>query len=204
MIDKALAFIGQEVNKYFDVRFGANTEKHVKLGNVARLTDNESAQTPPTGVVFGVVNIEEDRISKSPDNFRKVGQDKIEYIHPKVYLNLYLLFAVNLTSYTETLKHLSALVQFFQHRYLFTSNQNPGLDANIDKLIVELHSLNFEQLNHLWGILGGKYLPSALYKMRVVGIQEEKVEATAKPILEIENELLHWDGIAPIPQGSSA
>ena len=199
MIDKARAFLAQEVNAYFDAKFGANTEKHVKMGNVARLTDADASPAPPSGVVFGVVNIEEDRISKSPDNYRKVGQDKIEYRQPKVYLNLYLLFAVNISTYSEALKHLALVIQFFQHRYLFTTATSPALDPKIEKLILELHSLNFEQLNHMWGVLGGKYIPSVLYKMRVVGIEEDNIESEAKPILTIVHEPEHWDGVSPHP-----
>jgi hypothetical protein len=36
--------------------------------------------------------------------------------------------------------------------------------------------MNFEQMNHLWGILGGKYIPSVLYKLRLIPIQESPSE----------------------------
>ena len=38
--------------------------------------------------------------------------------------------------------------------------------------VVDLFSLNFEQVNHLWSTLGGKYMPSVLYKIRQVTIDE--------------------------------
>ena len=34
-------------------------------------------------------------------------------------------------------------------------------------------NLNFEQLNHLWGVLGGAYFPSVLYKVRLVKIRSD-------------------------------
>jgi hypothetical protein len=40
-------------------------------------------------------------------------------------------------------------------------------------------------MNHLWGILGGKYVPSVLYKMRVVSIEEEVEDSIGEPIMEI-------------------
>jgi hypothetical protein len=129
--------------------------------------------------------VEEDRISKSPDNFRKVN-DKIEYRNPKIFLNLFVLFAVNKADYLQSLKELSLVIQFFQQKFYFDLSNSPSLDVKIDKLLMELHSLNFEQLNHLWGVLGGKYIPSVLYKMRVVGIEDETIINTAEPILEIE------------------
>jgi hypothetical protein len=46
--------------------------------------------------------------------------------------------------------------------------------------------MNFEQLNHLWGILGGKYLPSVLYKIRRVTVDEEATISEAGFIKEIQ------------------
>lgn len=186
MIHLALQFIEKEVNAYFDARFGQTTQKWVTLGNPAKLNDDNSGggNTVKTGVVFGIVNVEEDRVTKSPDNFRKIN-DKIEYRNPKVFLNLFVLFSVNKADYLQSLKELSLVIQFFQQKFFFEGSNSPGIDPKIEKLIMELHSLNFEQLNHLWGVLGGKYIPSALYKMRVVGIEDETVESVAEPIQEI-------------------
>ena len=54
--------------------------------------------------------------------------------------------------------------------------------TEIERLVVELYSLNLEQQNHLWGYLGGKYLPSVVYKVRLVRIQEDAVRGEARPI----------------------
>ncbi len=53
---------------------------------------------------ISLVNIEEDRISKSPQNFVKVN-DKVEYRNPKIFLNLYCLFAVANSSYDTALRN---------------------------------------------------------------------------------------------------
>jgi hypothetical protein len=34
-------------------------------------------------------------------------------------------------------------------------------------------SLNAEQINHLWAVLGGKYFPSVLYKVRMLTIEDD-------------------------------
>jgi len=199
MIHSALQFIEKEVNAYFDARFGQTTQKWVTLGNPAKLNDDPGGgggNTAKTGVVFGIVNLEEDRISKSPDNYRKVN-DKIEYKNPKIFLNLFVLFSVNKADYLQSLKELSLVIQFFQQKFYFDTDNSPSLDQKIDKLLMELHSLNFEQLNHLWGVLGGKYIPSVLYKMRVVGIEDETIISTAEPILEIH--LLEGKFPKPVP-----
>jgi hypothetical protein len=37
-------------------------------------------------------------------------------------------------------------------------------------------------VNHLWGTLGGKYLPSVMYKMRLIMIEEDTMSGQADPI----------------------
>ncbi len=41
------------------------------------------------------------------------------------------------------------------------------------KITMEFVSLSMEQLNQMWSYLGSKYMPSALYKMRLFMIQNE-------------------------------
>jgi hypothetical protein len=43
-------------------------------------------------------------------------------------------------------------------------------------------SMNFEQVNHLWATLGGKYLPSVLYKVRMVAIEDDTPQMEADTI----------------------
>jgi hypothetical protein len=51
---------------------------------------------------------------------------------------------------------------------------------------VELHSLNFEQINHLWSVSGGKYLPSVMYKIRQVVIDEDAAVSESGFIKDIQ------------------
>jgi hypothetical protein len=55
------------------------------------------------------------------------------------------------------------------------ANQRPEnpFPQGVEKLILELQQLNFEQLNHIWSISGGSQFPSLLYKVRLVKIQPQ-------------------------------
>ncbi len=189
MIDKALTFLAQEVNAYFDARFGPSTEKWVVLGNIAKLADAES---PGNGggdnnarAMLGLVNIEEDRIAKNPENVVRIN-DGIAYRNPKIYLNLYCLFAVTTSNYTVALQTLSTILQCFQSCRVFDAASNPTIDPALERLTLDLFTLNFEQINHLWSTLGGKYLPSVLYKIRVVGIEDADRKTDGSLIKEIQ------------------
>ena len=185
IIKEALSFLEKELKSYLSAKLNSGNEDVIKVGNIVKVLDGDGdASSNSARALISVVNVEEDRLSKSPDNYRKID-DKIVYKNPKVYLNLYLLITAKQADYGEALKVLSFIIQFFQHKNVFDLQNSPLLDPKIERLVLDLHTLNFEQMNHLWGILGGKYVPSALYKMRVVGIEEEAEDSIGEPIMEI-------------------
>jgi hypothetical protein len=193
MIDNALKFVANEVNKYLirktDSTQDATIVKMIVTGNAAKAYEQDASggQNPLAGkAILTLVNIEEDRVSKSPENFRRDG-DKIIYKNPKLYLNLYCLFSVNHSTYDTSLQYLSLTLQFFQYRNVINHANSPSsgsikLDEKIEKLVFDMISMNFEQVNHLWGTLGGKYLPSVLYKVRLVTIEDDTPDSVATSI----------------------
>jgi hypothetical protein len=189
MIDLTLDFLCKQINEYLVRKLNLNaTDTAIMLYNVSQL-GSESAgggnnSDTTTNAFLTLVNIEEDRISKSQDNFiRKDG--RVLYQNPKVHLNLHLLFSVNLSSYTESLKRLSYIIQFFQYQNVFTSLTSPGLPNGVEELIFDLYTLSMQDLNNMWGILGSKYLPSIMYKMRMITISEDFVQGEAGLITKI-------------------
>lgn len=191
MINNALKFICEELNKYLVTK---NLEDptftdFVKLDNVTKAQDGTPGNTAlQKNAIISLVNIEEDRVSKSQRNYEKIN-DRIHYANPKIHLNLYCLISVNHTTYETSLKWLSYIIQFFQHKNVFDYQNSPKLYTyDLEKLVFDMHPLNFEQVNHLWGTLGGKYLPSVMYKIRVVVISEDHVDMEALPVTKISLE----------------
>lgn len=189
MISEAFTFLTAEVNRYLDARLGPATPQRVVLGNIARLADSEgnSGGSPGNNSVamLTLVNIEEDKASRNPQNFRRLDAT-IVYRNPSIQLNLYGLFSAHTNTYSTALEILSYIIQCFQTQRTFESQTDPNLDAQIGKLTVDLFSLNFEQINHLWSTLGGKYYPSVLYKIRLVKIEDTTALAGGGVIREID------------------
>jgi len=193
MIDKALKFIVGEIDNYIKTKVSLPSGAKIVLDNIAKLQDNSGGGGSANKIILSLVNVEEDRLSKNPDNYYKTDDNKVIYKNSPVYLNLYCLFAYNhsendselINNYEEALKYISYVVQFFQHRNVFTPLNSPSLDPGIEKLLMELTTLGFEQLNHLWAVLGGKYLPSVLYKMRLVVIDESLQTASGELIKNV-------------------
>ncbi|MEO6548937.1 MAG: DUF4255 domain-containing protein [Ferruginibacter sp.] len=191
MIFETLSFLSLEVDKFLSLKLGVPLEPpRLKIGNVARALDNSltGGVSLDGKAILTLVNVEEDRVIKQQENFVK-SDSKTIYKNPPLYLNLYVLFSINATDkpdYQESLKWLGYILQFFQHQNVFTSVTHPTLDAKVHKLVVDLFTLSFEQLNHLWSTMGGKYLPSVMYKVRQVIIDEDATTSEAGFIREIQ------------------
>jgi hypothetical protein len=186
VIDQALIFLTNEVNVYLTNKLDpGSTEKNIILFNVSHLGDGTGTNDSPANAFLTLVNIEEDRISKSSENFVRNPGGGIVYKNPKIYLNMYLLFSVSLSAYDLSLQSLSYIIQFFQYKNVFTQLNSSALPAGIDELIMDLHTVSFQDLNNLWGIMGSKYLPSVMYKMRLITISENFAQGNAPLINEI-------------------
>ncbi|MEL7160880.1 MAG: DUF4255 domain-containing protein, partial [Bacteroidota bacterium] len=160
MLLESLQLVEQSLRTYLFQRLGVDVE--VALGNVA------GVETPGANlddkVIVSLVNIEEERALKNARTVRQVGlTGGLEYRNAPVSLNLYLLFSANFaTNYEKALRILSLVIEFFQANRTFRPADAPT------EMTFNLYTMTFEQLNHLWGALGGKQLPSALYRVYLV------------------------------------
>lgn len=166
MINTIFTSIAEELNQHFSGKFGLSEDKVI----VSALPESGSTPTPTNedNLVVSLVNIEQERLS----NKSMAGVDK-----KPVNLYLYMLFAAGFTenNYEEALKLLSATIAFFQSKSVFTHNNTPTLPHAAEKLIFEMVNLNIQELSQLWGIQGGKYYPSVLYRARIITIKEENI-----------------------------
>jgi Pvc16 N-terminal domain len=186
MLDVALKFLTKELNAYLLVRTGSALGE-VKLGPIV---DGNGKWTIPLDQIGAtVVNLEEERSIKSqvPESTLVDGRHVV--LPPAIHLNLYVLFAANLQQYEEALRLLSCVLTFFQSHPVFTPARYPGLDPRIEKLSAELQSLTFEQINQVWAFLGGKHLPSVIYKVRMVSLRD--TEQTVVPPVTRTEPVLH-------------
>ena len=178
MIDKTLDFIRTQLNAYLQAKLSLlPTEDAIILSNVSQLNETQPNSSgegqDPQNAFISLINIEEDRISKSPENFVRAFDGSIVYKNPKIFLNLYILFSANLSTYLESLKRVSFIIQFFQYQNVFTPLNSPSIPDGIDELILDMITLSYQDLNNLWGILGSRYLPSVMYKCRLITINED-------------------------------
>ncbi len=194
MIHSTLKLLTRSINDYLKIKNNLDEEK-VFLTHVS---GEAGIAIPDKSLGLSLVNIEEEKVFKEQNATFINADGTVEYRNPELKLNLYILISANFQNqsqtdptddYYEGLKQLSYVISFFQAKNVFTKDNTPVMaaeDPNIKKIILELYSSSFEQMYNFWSVLGTKYLPSVLYKVRMITIQEDELISDALPIEEID------------------
>ncbi|MCR9173187.1 MAG: DUF4255 domain-containing protein [bacterium] len=172
MIYEVVRILAEQVEDYIG--------SSVTLGNVAMIDAAESGGSG-TNIenrnLLTVINMSEEGTLKNFPNTHVVG-NRVEQRSPVVNLKLFVLFSSNKNQYDQALKDISKIVEFFQGKSVFTQSDTVYDRNNVDfdnldnfRFYVDLYTPTFEELNYIWGSLGGKQIPSVLYKLTLVQIE---------------------------------
>ncbi len=193
MIDQAILLLQTELESYIKL---IDNSVEVKIDNIA-LLETSKGDSLTDNIIISVVNVEEESTLKNQPALRRpFASPGAIYMNPPTFLNLYLLFTCNYAgpNYLLALRRLSRVIQFLQHRNSFSTTSSAVIDAldeDVEDVLnlrftLELYTLTFEQINHLWGSLGGRQVPFVMYKLRLVAITERAVLREVPLIEEIE------------------
>lgn len=190
MIDKAILLLKDELQSYISL---LDASVNVTVDNIG-LFETSKGDTLTNNIIITLVNIEEESTLKNQPVLKRPFNNKAIYQNSPVHLNLYILLTCNYSGndYPLALKRLGYVIRFVQSKNSFSSASSVagGLidfsdEDNMDlKFTLELFTLTFEQINHLWGSLGGRQMPFAMYKLRLVAITERTVLREV-PLIEI-------------------
>jgi hypothetical protein len=204
VIGNAMILLREELSAYMVAQGDPAT---VTIENIG-LFETDNSQNLDNSLILSVVNIEEESTLKNGALYTKLGDGTARYENRPVFLNLYVLFTSTFSggvppnnAYVQALKRLSLVIQFFQGKNTFTPAASPvALPPPLNdlsnpaiaglRIIAELYTLTFEQINHLWGSLGGRQVPFVMYKMRLVMITERTVQRIVPLIEEIETNIV--------------
>ncbi len=201
MISHALTIVINELNQHLTGTYGNNGQDQAGLGNLAEgfVAGTGSSGISRNMLYLSVVNIiEEKTMTNLPNQVRNDATLRVTYENPPIFINLLILMTATHTDYTNALSVLSRAIRFFQSRNVFTQdNVAPGsimtpsvpihsLDKlESFKLIFDLYSPTLEEVNHLWGTLGGKQYPFVLYKLRMLDLKFKAVQSEGGLITEV-------------------
>lgn len=210
MISHALSIVANELQAHLTQAYQVpEAQAAVAAGNIA-----EAMQAGPGGgngqrdtLLLSLVNLQPEKALRNlPNAVRDDAALKVTYENPPLYLNLSLLLTATHLNYGDALLSLSRALRFFQatrvltHQSvapasLTTNAPNNPLDQLAEfRLIFDLCSPDWEDVSHLWGTLGGKQVPFALYQVRLLDLQFRSVQGEGGLITEIDRRLTHLEG----------
>jgi hypothetical protein len=186
MIDQALQFLVSELNTFLLARTGLEFGK-AELG---RLVDDTGKWVAKENqIAVALLNVEEERALRAQMPQPSFVGGRQVMLHPELKLNLHVIFAASFQQYAQGLRQLSHVLTFFQAHPLFLQDEFPALESRLDRLAVDLISLSYEQLNQVWAFIGGKQVPSVIYRVRMVALQDAEPDAIQSPVTTIVADL---------------
>ena len=200
MILQVLKILSTELETFLDTFSGESSDSNrVVIGNIAfheidKYQPNSVDTSTDDKIVMTLVKVEEEpSLRNTPHYTRNVPDSTFEYHNPKVVVNLFILLTCNSILYENAITYLSRVIRFFQSKNVFTQDNTIPITSGINaldrfddfKIMLDLHSPTVEESNHLWSMLGGKQLPSVMYKIRVLDLEFRRVSETTPRVEEI-------------------
>jgi hypothetical protein len=186
MIEKVLEVIRKEVNDFIGIKL-EDTTRADRVVLTFFVDDNGKVAIPSDSVGLSLLNIEEERTFKMAGLIPATkAESSSSFVKPPVCLNFQIMFTAYFNNYTESLKHLSYILACLQTKPVFNEANTPAMvDVAPKKLIFDLNTLGLEQQHYIWSMIGLRYLPSVIYKVRMMTVFERDVVSEVPNIKEI-------------------
>jgi hypothetical protein len=172
MLDNTLQFLCTEVNRHFQRLPGLG--EHGGLRPSPVVDAQGCLALAANSLALTLFQLDEERSLRSQPPERVVLGGRELTLPPELRLNATLLVSAHFDQYEQALRLVSHVLGFFHGRPLFTPGDSPGLPEGVDRLTMDLLSYGPEQNRQLWACLGARHLPSLVYRMRLVLLQEQQ------------------------------
>jgi hypothetical protein len=184
MIDVALGVIVGQLNQALRRAFAIREDMAV-LANILE-QDGRVGPQVENKLVVSLVNIEREAVAQRDARPGRNPMARALLTPDPVHLNLSVMFAANFngSNYSEALKMISGTIGFFQSRPVLDHRNTPELDRRIERLALDIANLSLNDLSNLWSILSGKYLPSILYRVRMVAVDLAQLSGQSRPVTQ--------------------
>lgn len=183
MIGDILNVIAKEVAEYIDAQVEFPSGK--KSVVLAKPTNNKGELSiPDNSVALSLLNIDEEVSMRNPMITKRVEGDKVYTQTPGISLNLNIIFIANFPSdYLSELNYITKIVEFFQQKDTFSISNTPSLkkqEGYVEELVFKLSTTKLEDQHQIWNLLGIKYMPSVMFNVGKILIQEDEKLSTTR------------------------
>ncbi|RRQ48389.1 DUF4255 domain-containing protein [Maribacter algicola] len=172
MIHTALEYIKNILNERFNNK--QSSKDLVDLSNIFNM-DGSLAKKTDDKIVFFLLGLNEERVLKNTQNRTiAAGQSSLTKKQAPLYLNFQIMFCANFSegNYVEGLNYLSNIIRFFHTYPKINPPAQKGKEDSIGKLTFELCNLDYSELSNVWSAVGGKLMPSLIYKVGMLVFED--------------------------------
>ena len=187
MIEQSLLFVKNALDQFLKNRFDLSDDI-VLINNIIE-ADGSTPQSNQNKVVISLINIEQETNQPFYNKVTKLPNGSFVDTTPSDRFNLDLLITSQFDDYKETLKFLNASILFFQGNQSIESSSYSNLPKGINKLSFVLEQLDYTQMHNLWSAMGAKYMPSIVYKMKLIDIQANEISRVTSAVTETSIEV---------------
>jgi hypothetical protein len=177
MIHNVLPTVVASLNEFIRNELSIQ-EDMVVLTNPVDLKGSLNTQIDNKLCVF-LQHLEEERVIKNGTYQSNGG------MNPPMHVNLFLMFVANFPdpNYLEALRYVSLVLEYFQGNRTMDKSNTPMLSANVEKISFEYVNLDFNELNNVWSLVGLKYMPSVIYKLKLLSFTNFLIKEESSAII---------------------
>ncbi len=170
MIGNTMQFIAKQLNNELlrKLKLPAG-QKKVIVSSILH-PDGSMAVKDKNVIVLTLINIIEDSAAKNIKVSSGGTEASSLSSSPPIFLQLDIMISAYFeeTANIEGMNVLFMIIQYLQDNPLWSHHSFSGLPSGMDKINFQMVSLDFQQLYHLWSTMGVNYMPSALYRMKMI------------------------------------
>jgi len=185
MIDKVLVSLKNNLSTYLSLGKDPSELQEDQVVFIEWTKNSEAIDIKSGAVSILLINLEQENILRADDPYSRIRANGMaQKGNPEVRLNLYLLFISHYTKYDDTLKNLSAVIQYFQGHRVLNHQNSPQLSEDIEQLLIEPVAITLSEQNEIWGTLRLPYHTSILYRVKSVFYRDEEPSGVVSVVEE--------------------
>ena len=170
MIYEVLQTLTDNLNIYFRTKLKIQEDK-AELSAIVN-QDGTIALQSENKILVTLLNIEREPFSASGQT---VGRQRLS-------LNILVMFSCHFSNsnYSEAIRFLGLIITYFEENYTLEVN---NIYDGKNKIKIEIETFNLEKVHNVWATIGAKYLPSVIYKLRMIVVDSNTI-STFTPALQ--------------------